>query len=138
MITDREKLRRAFLDLRSIGFVAAMDFWCCSTCANYELMHPDSGLPPERFVYWHTQNDEAFDDHDPQRDMGEYEENALHSLDTPFHTGMLRGTLYLHWHGSLTDAETVVAVLRRHHLLASWPGTADRCVEVRAYGHEED
>jgi hypothetical protein len=138
MKTDRRKLAEAFLELRALGYVAAMNFWCCQSCAVYALAHPVDGPSAAQYVFWHTQDDAAFDDHneaDEDEDETVYTEDPNHEIDPArCGRGMLRHRLYVAWAG---DGHQIVDVLRRHHLLVEWDGSADTRIAVLAYGREE-
>jgi len=50
---DKDRLNKAFRQLRKEGFVAKQNFLCCSLCATSEI-----GLtsPDKPFVYYHQQD----------------------------------------------------------------------------------
>lgn len=54
VISDgREKLTKAFKELRKLGFFARQNFWCCMTCGCEGV--PDDA---EKYVFYHNQDKE--------------------------------------------------------------------------------
>jgi len=57
----REKVKEVFKVLRKHGFIARMNFLCCSTCASYELGERLNTSCDKKFVaYWHNQDEERY------------------------------------------------------------------------------
>lgn len=57
----RAQVRGVFQELRQLGFIARMNFLCCSSCASYELGTRWDKQPTKKgVVYFHRQNDENY------------------------------------------------------------------------------
>jgi hypothetical protein len=123
VMTDREKLRRAFRQLRSEGYLARMNFWCCSTCGSYDLAEQadqmaEEGEPPKGAVFWHQQSDErAF------KDGSEDLSDDLYMAHGLFTAG-----------GIDTDTASsmrIVEVLREYDLNVEWDGNMMQTIVVK-------
>lgn len=53
----RESLRKAFVELRRLGYFCRMNFWCCQSCAWYDVGQKGK---EGKVVFWHNQDDERF------------------------------------------------------------------------------
>lgn len=58
--SDREKIRQAFRELRSQGYIARMNFLCCSSCAWYEITEGKNEDEISKVVFFHQQDNESF------------------------------------------------------------------------------
>ncbi len=60
--SDREKVRQAFRELRKAGYIARMNFWCCSSCAWSDLLSDKSEEEAKaaKVVFFHNQDNESF------------------------------------------------------------------------------
>jgi hypothetical protein len=92
-------LTAAFKDLRKLGWVARQSFWCCDTCAGYDLgQNPKNDGKPA--VFYNKQEAASF-----QR-----------SGEVYLAWGRVNGTLFK------SDAEQLVRVLEAHGLEVEWNG----------------
>ena len=56
-----ELLKEAFIKIRKQGIIARMNFWCCSSCASYDLNQKLKKDPRKKgYVFWHNQDEESF------------------------------------------------------------------------------
>lgn len=121
--SDRAALRAAFAELRKMGWFARMNYWCCSTCANYDAATKlkEKGIDEEdmKIVFWHNQDDDAF------RVGGRSWHNNTPKTDD------LGSTLHLKFTAGRGTAFEVVGVLVKHGLNAYWSGDTAECIEVR-------
>jgi hypothetical protein len=51
---------KLFPQLRKKGFIARMNFSCCSTCASYELAEVAREKKKDDIVFYHQQDEETF------------------------------------------------------------------------------
>ena len=98
----KSRIKLAFKHLRKLGYTCRMDFWCCSSCAWYDLKHSERVRPIDtsKIVFYNKQgsNHLKFD-----------------------------GKVYLQWDG---NGNTIVAALRAQGLTVDWDGTQDQAIEV--------
>lgn len=102
-ITVRDKVRKAYNDLRKQGYFCRMNFWCCQTCGWYAVPKKKAN----KAVFFHKQdNDHAFD-------CG----------------GNLKQghALFMAWSG---DGQTIVNALKKQHLEVEWNGEAGTRIAV--------
>jgi len=57
IMTGKEALKKAFVNLRKAGYFARMNFWCCTSCAAAAVPEDKS----EKAVYYHSQDKEGLD-----------------------------------------------------------------------------
>lgn len=107
---DRDRIRSAFRRLRSRGFVARMNFSCCSGCACAELEHLGVKAGDD-VAYYHEQDAEAFDDRGMIAERG--------------------GSLMIRHSG---DTYAIVGALSWAGLHVEWDGDTATCIEVRSPG----
>ena len=55
----KKQVKAVFSELRSHGFVARMNFSCCSTCGSYELSEKARDLGLEKVVFYRQQDEAA-------------------------------------------------------------------------------
>lgn len=53
-------IKQAFTTLRKNGFIARMNFMCCSNCAGYSLAGMAEKKGVEKLVFWHHQDEDHF------------------------------------------------------------------------------
>lgn len=59
----KTEVRGVFGELRRMGFIARMNFSCCSSCASYELGDRWDREPLKKgVVYYHRQNEEYYNE----------------------------------------------------------------------------
>ncbi len=92
LLTDRDRIRDAFKDLRKLGYFARMNFWCCQTCAWYAVPEDKA----EKVVFFHHQDADSFDK-----------------------IGNLEREMYLAWSG---DPQVIIDTLNNHDLIATHDG----------------
>lgn len=73
-LTDRERVVKAFRNLRKVGYTARMGFMCCGSCAGYALRESP------KVVYYSQQSNDSYDKN-----------------------GTLIRTLYLSWSGDIGE-----------------------------------
>ena len=56
----KDAIKKAFAVLRKNGFIARMNFMCCSNCASYELSTMAEKKGIEKIVFWHRQEEDYF------------------------------------------------------------------------------
>ena len=103
------QMKEIFKELRKRGFIARMNFKCCSTCASYDLtdiMDKDERI--KYAVYWHRQVSERYKE---------------------------TGYLDLHYFGKEdfdTDIATgiIIAELQKANVVFSWNGDTNKTIEV--------
>lgn len=103
--TDRDRVSAAFKAIRKQGYVARMNFSCCSSCGYYELSQIVKKRGGAGFVFWSRQ----------------VEQRA-------WRDGKLVDTLNLSWAG---DASKLVTALREAGLDVEHGGLDDYCINVR-------
>lgn len=105
MKVKRHEIVEALRKLEDKGYVIEPNYSCCSNCSVHELSQ-EYGEDLEKFVYWHEQNEEAFD----------YDYNKE-----------LINTLHLGWGG---DGREIVNVLRKAGIQTDWEGHPDYKIRV--------
>lgn len=117
----RERVRESFRSLRKQGFIAKMDFSCCSNCAGYELVGIVEGLTEAKrkkfkgAIYFHHQRHQAFSDgHDLYINYGNVTADGVEHGLPSIEIGM-----------ALADT------LRAHGLVVIWSGSADETIAVK-------
>jgi hypothetical protein len=100
-MTDKEKLNKAFRELRKLGYTAKQNFMCCQNCAWHALSDEEA----KKAVFYHRQDSDSW---------GSY--------------GKLDDDLYLAWSG---NAAEIVAVLRKHGLLVAHDGSANQRIVIQ-------
>ena len=53
--SSESKLSRAFKQLRKVGYFARQNFWCCQSCAWYDIEQKGKG---EKAVFFHQQDNQ--------------------------------------------------------------------------------
>ena len=101
-MTTKEKLNKAFRELRKLGYVARQHFMCCRNCAWHALSDKEA----EKAVFYHRQDSESWG-----------------------YGGELDYDLYLAWSG---DAAEIVDVLRRHGLSVEHNGSENSRIVLLA------
>jgi hypothetical protein len=103
-----QQMREVFKEFRKRGFIARMNFKCCSTCASYdlaEMMDKDNKI--KYAIYWHRQVSER------------YKES---------------GSLDLHYFGKdnldTEAADIIIEELQKADIVFSWNGNTDKTIEV--------
>lgn len=113
----RNGVKEAFQELRRLGYLARMNFWCCSTCAGYALGQMWDKKPTKKgAIYFHRQNEEYY-----------WESGRLH----------------IHYFGGRTGdngeeatrktkevGEAIVNTLVKRGITYRWNGSSDRAIEV--------
>lgn len=95
-------LEKAFEALERLGFVARMNFSCCSSCAIHELAQ--EGVEQEDpFVFFHMQD-------------------AQNLYDT--------GKCFLAWGSTVEHGQTIVEALKAHGVNVSWCGQKTRRIFI--------
>lgn len=115
----RDKVKQVFKTLRRSGFVARMNFLCCSSCAGYVLGERlDASTDKEYAAYWHRQDEERYHE-----------------------TGYLYIRYFFGGHGDVLDADEqkakdieagnkIAAVLTVYEVAYRWNGDPTRAIEV--------
>jgi hypothetical protein len=102
-MTDREKISKAFKELRKLGYFARMNFWCCQSCGCAAV--PESYF--NKFVFYHSQDNESIVD-------GNIGEHGMYMT-----------------HGEGGDGHQIVSILNKHELKATWDGDNDTRIFVQ-------
>lgn len=125
MTDDKTKIAKAFAQLRRKGYIARMNFMCCSSCGWYEIGgsslsgHQRSDIDPvQKAVFYNKQA----------------EERAFRP--GPFWNGrkapksrMLQEDLYLQWFG---NADEILMALKANGLNADWEGSPGHGIVIKA------
>ena len=119
-MATKKDLNNAFKELRSRGFIAEQNFWCCQTCgctAVGQLVDEDgkllkNGRQMEGYVFYHRQDTEGL-----RKD----------------------GECYLAW-GSLENntstyktkaiGQQIVKVLKAHSIKVKWDGSTGKRIHI--------
>ena len=112
----RNAVGEAFAMLREQGFIARVNFSCCTGCASYELSEMARTRKNDRAVFWHRQDDESF------------------RKGYPLHIRYF----YLAPEGDDSDTtaeeqaigEQVAAALKEQHLQIEWDGDPHYTIQV--------
>ena len=99
-ISQAKRIKKAFAELESKGYFAAMHYQCCQSCGWAAV--PDG---KEKVVFYHDQDSYAFG----YPELGDYND-----------PGNLQHTLYLAWSG---DAAEIIKALRDQGLTVEWDGS---------------
>lgn len=109
-MSDKQKIKEAFAELRKNGFVARMNFSCCTNCALYELLDK-YGKEMEDYVFYNRQDNDSFDKN-----------------------GNLKYGLFLKWGG---NTNTIIDALTDKNLVVEWDGSEHSAVRVLTEEIEE-
>lgn len=123
--TDRAAIRAAFATLRKKGYIAKMNFMCCSSCAWYEIGgkalsgHQRSDIEePKKAVFYNKQSHEsAFRE----------KSRGWSTKSRRYISMMLQNDLCLQWSG---DAKEIIAALEAEGLKVEWNGTDQNTINV--------
>ena len=100
----REGIKQAFKELRKKEngkFFARMNFWCCQSCAWYEVGDKqDEGKIGNNVVFYHSQDNDDLDN---------------------------RGRVHLSHEG---DTKKIVEILEKHNLILRWDYSEGTRIEV--------
>lgn len=113
----RNEIKEVFRELRHLGYLARMNFWCCQTCAGYALGEVWDKKPTKKgAIYFHKQNEERYWE---------------------------QGVLDIHYFGGRTgdDAEeasrktkevgeAIVDLLVKRGVTYRWNGSSNKTIEV--------
>jgi len=113
----KENLKLLFKDLRKQGFVAKMNFSCCSGCGSYECKELATKQKKNKIVFYHRQG-----------------EDGLKS----------QGNVYLHYFSPSDEFtaenpdwdknigyEIVETSKRYPRIVAEWDGNPDKCILIK-------
>lgn len=126
----KEKLTKAFAQLRKAGFVAKQNFSCCGSCASYEIATAHAKLSKAKrakvrgAVFYHAQDNEVF-----KRGRRVYprgEERLFISYGTIEARGCEPTVLTMKEVGAF-----LVQVLRENGIECKWDGDPSIRVEVK-------
>jgi hypothetical protein len=110
MLTDRERLKKAFDVLTSKGYYAKERYWCCSSCALADIPMKYSS----KFVFWNEQSDDyAFDYRFKTNDFDDEGDDTWKQYTTIVHP------LFLNWSG---DAKEIILTLKEFELDVEYDG----------------
>ena len=112
----KNRIKRTFKELRqNHGFVARMNFTCCSSCGWYEMSQnkalkglSEAEIENANIVFYHNQDKSS---------MEEY------------------GKLYLAWSG---NGQTIVNALVKNRLLVEWDGKRETRIMVTPMKARQD
>jgi len=126
VIQLRRKLKDVFQELRKEhGFIARMNYLCCSTCAGYALWNQleetvkKGRKRPEGITYWHRQDEDGLWDsgHIYLAYGGTVEsDDTKIELDATFKVGV-----------------TICKVLCKHGVKYQWSGDPTQRIKVKAW-----
>ena len=118
-MTDRENIKRAFRKLRKQGYIARMNFMCCSSCAWYEIggyalagIRKEELPEPEKVVFFNKQSNDSFDN-----------------------KGNLKYSLCLQWAG---DPSEIMVALKGEGLLVEHNGDESQTIFVNSKEPERE
>ena len=94
-MNDRAKIRKAFDELRKLGWFARQGFWCCQTCGCAAV--PESYN--NKFVFYHKQDAESINDN------GDLDEHGMYLT-----------------HGEGGNGTEIMEILNKHGLNVEWNG----------------
>ena len=114
--SQAQRLKKAFAELESKGYFAAMHYQCCQSCGWAAV--PEG---KDKVVFYHDQDSFAFG----YPEMGDDYNNP----------GNLQHKLYLAWSG---DAAEIIKVLADHGLETEWGGSEKTRIAILPEGGETD
>lgn len=121
--TVRGLVGEIFADLRKDGFLARMNFSCCSNCGLYELEamadeRTEKGKKVQGAIFWHRQDEQRLQDGGPLCIRYFQVESDKHGLLGDFSTQEI---------GAL-----IVSKLREKGIALDWDGNPNRTINVDA------
>lgn len=116
-MNDRNRIAKAFKELRKRGWFARMNFWCCQSCGCSAV--PDKAK--NKFVFYHNQDADSIND-EGNIGVGWRWRRSGHLTDEV--------VLYL-THGEGGDGREIVEVLNANGLDASWNGNNNTRILVK-------
>ncbi len=112
----RDAVGKAFASLRKQGFIARVNFSCCTGFASYELSEMARTRRKDRAVFWHRQDDESFREGYPLHIRYFYLAPEGNDSDTASEEKSV--------------GEQVVAALKEQHLQIEWDGNPQYTIQV--------
>jgi len=103
-MTDKEKIKKAFVHLRNVGYFARMNFMCCQGCGWAAVPKGKK----KKVVFYHKQDADSFDDN-----------------------GNLKRHMFLAWAG---DKKIISEILKMVGLKVKVPKNENTRVELIGYG----
>ena len=100
---DRQRITRAFRELRKLGYFARQKWSCCGGCGSSEV----PSKYKNKYVFYHMQDNQSIDEF-----------------------GNINGELYM-CHGEDGNGNDIVYFLNKHGLDASWNGNINTRVLVK-------
>lgn len=115
----RERVRKAFVELRKKNILARMNFMCCQSCAGYQLGDDAKKRNAKGWVFWHNQDEDSF-----QRN---------HTLFIAFTGVDESGAKPKKANKTVTIGRELYDALKAQGLYVDWNGSKDRRIEVVGY-----
>ncbi|GEM_PF-2314880 len=114
--TIRSAVGKAFAALRKEGFIARVNFSCCTGCASYELSEMARNRRKNRAVFWHPQDNQSFRDGYPLHIRYFYLAPEGNERDTTAEETAV--------------GEQVAAAMKEQHLQIEWDGDPHYTIQV--------
>ncbi len=112
----RNAVGKAFAALRKQGFIARVNFSCCTGCASHELSGMARARSKNRAVFWHRQDDQSFREGYPLHIRYFYLAPEGNESDTTAEETAV--------------GEQVAAALKEQHLKTEWEGDPHYTIQV--------
>ena len=104
-----------FPTLRKNGFIARMNFSCCSTCASYELTQVAKEKKIDSVVFYHQQDEDHF------KTNGSVHLRYFSMLDDSLHPEAQREV-----------GQKISEIAKGSGLKVDWNGLSSQCIQVTA------
>lgn len=112
----KENLKYLFQDLRKQGYVAKVNFSCCSSCGSYECRELAIKQKKTKIVFYHRQGEEGL----------KYNGNVY------LHHFTIVGDENLQDASDKSSAEQIVDIAKKYPaIVTEWSGDVNKCILIK-------